>query len=193
MDDATRASDREREAAVARLTSAAGEGRLTFEELADRTELAERAVTRGELEAVVADLPAGPASWPATVATPPRARERSILGDLRRSGGWAVPARGRWSTWLGDVMLDLREARLPDGEIHLTVTTVLGDVQLLVPEGMDVELRTRTFLGDVKREDTAGRGGGPRVVIHVRTVFGDVRVRHRTRREARRARRLERG
>jgi hypothetical protein len=35
-----RASDAEREAAIERLRHAAGEGRLTFEELADRIEVA---------------------------------------------------------------------------------------------------------------------------------------------------------
>jgi len=44
-----RASDAEREQTVATLRDASAEGRLTFEELADRTALAYRARTNAEL------------------------------------------------------------------------------------------------------------------------------------------------
>jgi hypothetical protein len=54
----TRASDSEREAIVARLRQAAGEGRLTVEELTERIDAAYAATTRDELEPLTADLPA---------------------------------------------------------------------------------------------------------------------------------------
>jgi hypothetical protein len=78
----TRASDAEREAAVARLRQAAGEGRLSVEELTARVDAAYAATTTGELEALTADLPAAPArahpagrgtsfvlAWPAAAIT----------------------------------------------------------------------------------------------------------------------------
>jgi hypothetical protein len=52
------ASDAERDAAAERLRRAAGEGRLAPEELEQRLGVALGARTRGELDAVVADLPA---------------------------------------------------------------------------------------------------------------------------------------
>ena len=45
-----RASDAERDATVERLRNAAAEGRLTFEELADRIEAAAAAVMRSDLD-----------------------------------------------------------------------------------------------------------------------------------------------
>jgi hypothetical protein len=57
-----RASDAEREQIVVRLRDASAEGRLTLEELADRTALAYRARTHDELEPLTADLPATPTS-----------------------------------------------------------------------------------------------------------------------------------
>jgi hypothetical protein len=57
--DGVRASDAEREATIERLRVAAGEGRLTFEELADRIDAAGGSSTRGELERLTGDLPAG--------------------------------------------------------------------------------------------------------------------------------------
>jgi DUF1707 SHOCT-like domain len=68
-DQVMRASDAEREAVVARLHHAVGEGRLTADEAGDRIAAVYGARFRAELHGPVADLPAGgPAagapSWP---------------------------------------------------------------------------------------------------------------------------------
>lgn len=183
-----RASDAEREQTVERLRTAAGEGRLTLEELSDRIEAAAASSTRDELAGLTADLPAGGvagvgAGAPGAAATVPVSNS-SAFGDLRRSGGWTLPASSRWSTVFGDVKLDLREAHVPAGEIVVDAGTVFGDVELLVPEGVVVEVRSRTFFGDVKQEaGTAAPAGAPRIVLTGWTVFGDVRVRARRLRE----------
>jgi len=62
------ASDAERERAVGRLRRAAAEGRLTLEELDERSERAYAARTHAQLGALLADLPGG--ALP--VAAPPR-------------------------------------------------------------------------------------------------------------------------
>jgi len=96
-----RASDLERERTIDILRDAAGEGRLTFEELADRIEEAAAARTRGELARLTRDLPAGRAASappPAATSAPgsalaPPANQSSVFGDVRREGAWIVPAR----------------------------------------------------------------------------------------------------
>jgi hypothetical protein len=65
----TLASDAERERAADRLREAAGDGRLTTEELITRVDGAYAARTHGELEAVLTGLPSPP-------ATPRRRRSR---------------------------------------------------------------------------------------------------------------------
>ena len=52
-----RASDAEREAAVALLTKAVGEGRITMAEFEERSRGAYAATTRGELDTLIDDLP----------------------------------------------------------------------------------------------------------------------------------------
>ena len=52
-----RASDAERERAITELRGHASEGRLTVDELAERTDAALAARTRAELTAITADLP----------------------------------------------------------------------------------------------------------------------------------------
>jgi hypothetical protein len=55
--DVTRASDSEREWIVGLLRTAAADGRITIEELDERSAAAYSAVTRSELEALIDDLP----------------------------------------------------------------------------------------------------------------------------------------
>ena len=65
-----RASDSDREDVAERLRAATAEGRLLAGELEERLEVALHARTYGELDAVVVDLPAPPATVPATRRRP---------------------------------------------------------------------------------------------------------------------------
>ena len=177
-----RASDADREAAIARLRVAAGEGRLTLEELADRVEAADAARTQEELDGLLADLPVGGGAG-VPVATVP-ARASVVFADVRRAGPWVVTDRSSFTTLFGDVVLDLREATIGAPEVTIDAGTVFGDVQVLVPEGVLLEVRSRTLLGSVRQEaGVVAAPGAPRVVLTGGTVFGDVRVRAQRRRE----------
>lgn len=182
-----RASDAEREAAMDVLRDGAAEGRLTFEELADRLEAAAGALTREDLSRLTADLPAddvpgAPATWragvPAEAAVRTPSRRASVFGDLTQDGAWRVPDISRWSAVFGDVTIDLREALVSHARIEIEASSVFGDVTLLVPEGVLVEIRSKTVFGDVKK-DAGHRAppGAPLVVLTGGTWFGDVRVR----------------
>jgi hypothetical protein len=85
-----RASDGEREQVVMRLRDASAEGRLTLEELADRTALAYGATTHAELVPLTSDLPATAAP------TAPAAgrRRRWLIGVFARSRGRAGARSG---------------------------------------------------------------------------------------------------
>ena len=181
---AVRASDAERERVIARLRDAAADGRLAFEELADRVDAAGRAVTRADLERLTEDLPAEPAATAPSEAAPVPTHASSVFGDVRRGGAWTVPAAGKWQTVLGDVVLDVRQAHVPATEVRIHARSFFGDVELLVPEGVEVEVRSRTLFGDIKQEaGDAGAPGAPRIILTGGTVFGDVRVRAKRLRE----------
>ena len=179
-----RASDAERSRAVDLLRDAAAEGRLTFEELADRIGIASTATTRAELEGLTADLPvpAGAISSPAQAVAP--VKQTSVFGDVKRSGAWMVPERSEWQTVFGDVVLDLRQAQVTAGEVTIDAGTIFGDVDLLVPEGVVVDVRSRTFFGDIRQEaGDAGPPGAPGIILVGGSFFGDVKVRARRLRE----------
>jgi hypothetical protein len=181
--DQIRASDAERDGTIEVLRDASAEGRLTFEELADRIEAAATAATRGELQRLTEDLPVGTHPAPrgpgaarsAAVVAP--VNDSTVFGDVRRSGPWRVPESSRFSTFFGDIELDLREAVVGHARVAIDAGTVFGDVTLLVPEGVVVEVRTRTFFGDSRQKaGLEGPPGATVVVLTGGTWFGDVRV-----------------
>jgi uncharacterized protein DUF1707/cell wall-active antibiotic response 4TMS protein YvqF len=176
-----RASDAEREAVVERLRVATVEGRLTMSELTERTEAAYTATTRGELASITADLPAGPGS--STVpARPDRPADRewvvAVMGDTRRQGRWRVDGPLAAVAVMGDVVLDLRGAEVPQGDVDIVATAVMGDVKVYVPDGVDVQLSGIAVMGDKKikvREAPPGRTA-PRVTVRATAVMGDVKI-----------------
>src|SRR3954447_15135828 len=164
-----RASDAERDACIERLRGAAAEGRLTFDELAGRIEAASSAVMRGDLVRLTSDLPG------AMVATDPG--ELKAVGDIKRSGAWVVPPESHFRSFLGAIHLDLRRATITEPEIRIHAQTYFGNVVLLVPEGVDVDLRVQAHIGKVKHDGGGAVAvGAPRIVVTGGTLFGDVKV-----------------
>jgi Domain of unknown function (DUF1707)/Cell wall-active antibiotics response 4TMS YvqF len=176
-----RASDAEREAVVERLRVAIVEGRLTLSELTERTEAAYTATTRGDLVPITADLPAisgSPAAPPRPTARADREWVVAVMGDSKRQGRWRVERPLAALAVMGDVVLDLRGAEVPQGEVDITATAVMGDVKVYVPDGVDVQLSGIAVMGDKKvevREAAAGQPA-PKVVVRATVVMGDVKV-----------------
>jgi Domain of unknown function (DUF1707) len=169
-----RAADSDRDAVVARLQAAMAEGRLDLDEFGQRASAAYAAVTLDELDALLADLPRNVPTEIVGTRTPDTIT--SILGDVRIAG--ASPPY-RVSTVLGDVRIDLRAVRTDAPRIELFLRTVIGDVEVIVAEGVDAELHGGTVLGDRKVElaPVPRLAGTPRVIVHGRTTFGDLRLR----------------
>ena len=129
---------------------------------------------RRELEALMADLPAE-ARGRDRAACGRRRELRSVFGDIQVAGG--SPRRA--GTVFGDVRVDLRGLRTADGPGRAA------------PEhGVRRRRRHRrrrgrrradgwTLFGDRQIELGAGApsAGHPAVVVHARTVFGDLRLR----------------
>jgi hypothetical protein len=176
-----RASDAEREAVVERLRVATVEGRLTLSELTERTEAAYTATTRGDLVPITADLPTVSGSPAAPTPSTARAGREwvvAVMGDSKRRGRWRVERPLAAVAVMGDVMLDLRGAEVPRGDVDITATAVMGDVKIFVPDGVDVQLSGIAVMGDKKvevREAPAGQTA-PKVVVKATAIMGDVKV-----------------
>ena len=57
--------------------------------------------------------------------------------------------------------------------------SLFGDVDLLVPEGVVVDVRANATLGHVKQEPTDPVLGAPVIVLTGGTIFGDIKIRHK--------------
>lgn len=176
--DAIRASDAEREAVVERLRIASVEGRLTFEELAERSEAAYTAVTRGDLDHITDDLPGlgAPGANPAPVQV--KRKFSAVMGDCKERIVGRIDGPLEAVSVMGDVELDLRGAQVPTGEVSISATAVMGDVKIIVPDGVSVELTGHAFLGDRKvavREPHPG-ARVPVVRVTAHAVMGDVKI-----------------
>jgi uncharacterized protein DUF1707/cell wall-active antibiotic response 4TMS protein YvqF len=172
----TRASDAEREAAVTRLREAAGEGRLSVQELADRIDAAYAATTLAELEPLTSDLPA-----PAPAERGPRTSfVLGVLGGGDRRGRWRVADRVTVVNVLGGADLDLRQALLAGPEVQITVLSLLGGSDITVPEGVHVELSGFALLGgnDLRVDPTHPEPppGAPTVHVRAYSILGGTDV-----------------
>jgi Domain of unknown function (DUF1707)/Cell wall-active antibiotics response 4TMS YvqF len=175
--DDVRASDSEREATVERLRAAAVEGRLTLEELTTRSGAAYSARTRDQLARVTSDLPVRASD----MTSAPRTRSQrmfSIFANVSRSGWWRAEGTVSPITVFGDVELDLRQAAVPS-EVDIKAVAPFGDIDIVVPDGVIVELTGLSVFGrkkvDVQRSTSAE--WAPVVRVHASTVFGSVLVR----------------
>jgi hypothetical protein len=173
-----RASDAEREAAVTRLQTAMAEGRITVEEFSERAQAAYAATTVDQLGPLFADLPArAAASQVEIVGSRPPASRSSVLGDVRLDGRLPLPQRAR--TGIGDIRVDLRALRTDAEVVELDLSTVIGDVDVIVAEGVDAQLDGWTVIGDRKVElaPVPRLAGTPRVVVRAHAFIGDLRLR----------------
>lgn len=168
-------TDAEREAAAERLADAAGAGRLTLQEFSDRVGQVWGADDRAEIVRATADIelppPVGSTRTVSTVVC--------VLGDQRRTGRWRLPAKVRGWTLLGDIHLDLREVVCAEPTVEIGVWTVMGDLELVVPDGVEVELTGIDLMGDreLRLAPVPRVPGTPLIHVKAYTVMGDVKIR----------------
>jgi hypothetical protein len=183
---ALRASHADRDLVVEQLRVAAGDGRLSPEELDERLELALTARTYAELATLVADLPAAgtavsPASLSPTSLSPvvaPSAPKDLIRlhcssGRAERLGRWVVPNRMDLKVSSGHITLDFTEAVIMQRMLHIDADVRSGHITLITKPGIvvdadDVTVRNgrvkvrapwSTDVPELLRIDVAGKCG----------------------------------
>jgi hypothetical protein len=173
-----RASDADRERVIALLNEAAGDGRLTLGEHSERVEHAYAARTLGELAPLTADL-ALPSAQPIRLDS--RRPVAGIFGRERRDGRWVVPERLMVTAVLGEVVLDLRQALLQSQRTTIVATLFGGTVQLIVPDGITVEVTGTAVLSRQSgepglRQANPGQPEMPVIEVRAMSVGGRVKI-----------------
>lgn len=144
--------EQHRERVIDQLSSGFASDHLEVEEYERRVALAHDASSPGALDALVTDLV--PVRVASTALVPAR-RLRVVFGSIERVGPWVVPSELSARVVCGSVVLDLRDAQLaPVTTIEVDIT--LGNVELLVPPGVSVEMDADPILGNVEDRTEPG-------------------------------------
>jgi hypothetical protein len=200
-----RASDADRESVANVLREAAGDGRLTMDELDERLDAVYAAKTYAELEPITHDLPdAGTAQAPAPSpaarrdparfgGTPTSSGAVAILGGFTRKGDWVVPKEFTAFMLMGGGEIDLRDARFTEREVTIHIVAILGGCEVIVPEDATVYVTGIGILGAFEHTDAGpGSPDGPVITINGVALLGGVDVKRKptleTSREARQQR-----
>jgi hypothetical protein len=168
-----RASDADRERVAEVLREAHADGRLEPDEYQSRLDQVFAARTLGDLAPLTRDLLTAEQQ-------PIQLRSEPVAALFRKdaSGGrWVVPARHTTLAAFGTVELDLRQALLAAEHVRLDVSAIFGRVHIRVPDGVEVRVRGRTFLG--RRTATGSRlvpTGAPVLEVEGLSLLGSVVV-----------------
>src|SRR4051812_46517880 len=136
-----------RDVIIDRLSAGFANGLYEVEELERRLALVQTAETPAELDALVTDLV--PVSQTSTALVPAK-RLRVVMGSIERTGPWAVPQQLAARVFCGHLLLDLREARLAPGITTIEVNVTMGNLEVIVPPGLAVDVEASSFLGNVE-------------------------------------------
>lgn len=197
-----RASDEDRHKVADLLRDAAGEGRLSLEELDERLDGVYKAKTYAELEPYVRDLPVATAGTPNPTAMPMRAPHAgqsvnriggnpttsvsiAIMSGAVRKGPWVVPPAYTAIAFWGGVELDLREARFAEREVTIRAFAVMGGIEITVPDDVIVDVTGVGIMGgfDHSISGTADNAppGAPVVRVTGFAFWGGVEVKRKSR------------
>jgi hypothetical protein len=169
---ALRVSHEDRDQVAEALRVAAGDGRLTSDELDERLEKALTARTYDDLAPLLSDLPAAatavvplPGPLAAVIAggvTPAPAKELMKIhvtsGHNQRVGRWTVPARMDLQVRSGHIKLDFTQAVMTAPTLHIDAEVRSGHIELITRPGIAVDL-----------DDVSVRSGQ----VKVREPWGD--------------------
>jgi hypothetical protein len=162
---ALRVSHEDRDQVAEALRVAAGDGRLSSDELDERLERALTARTYDDLAVLIADLPpAGHALAPVPGTQLPTAPAKELIkihvtsGHSQRVGRWTVPARMGLIARSGHIKLDFTEAVITQPALHIDAEVSSGHIVMITRPGIVVDL-----------DDVSVRSGR----VNVRAPWGD--------------------
>jgi Domain of unknown function (DUF1707)/Cell wall-active antibiotics response 4TMS YvqF len=169
-----RASDADRERAIALLREHSVAGRLTLEEFTERMAVAATAQTTAELEDLARDLPHAPV---ASRRAPTRFLF-AMFGSTEREGRIRVGRRVECLSLFGNIDLDMRQATLEGNVVTIVAIGIFGALDVYVPEGVEVDLHGFA-LGGHKRtngNDPPPQPGTPLVRVFAVSIFAGIDV-----------------
>lgn len=207
-------SPSERQKAVDALCAHFAADNLETDEFERRLDLAYAAREKNELLSLVDDLPelrqessaaptatAVPTPGVDVDATAPAAEREfmlAVMGGTERAGRWTPPGHMTVLAMLGGAALDFREAVFARREISVTIFSIMGGAEILVPPGVRVESNGIAIMGGFgsAQQTHVTDPNAPVIRINGLSIMGGVdiqeRLPHESQREAKKRMRAAR-
>lgn len=114
-----------------------------------------------------------------------------MSGIELKQKGWKLED-GSFFALMGGVDMDLNAAEIPEGEVRLNATAVMGGIEIIVPPGITVDYEGTAVLGGVKffNEDSGGiiasrksqykgePASGTKLVLRCTAIMGGIEIKH---------------
>lgn len=114
-----------------------------------------------------------------------------MSGIELKQKGWKLED-GSFFALMGGVDMDLNAAEIPEGEVLLNATAVMGGIEIIVPPGMTVDYEGTAVLGGVKffNEDSGGiiatrksqykgePASGTKLILRCTAIMGGIEIKH---------------
>lgn len=104
-------------------------------------------------------------------------RENVVLSGVHKEITSSDFRGGDISVVLGSAEIDLRAAKLANATAGLTVSVVLGSVEIRIPGDWAVEMKTSAVLGSIENKTTAKpEGSSKKLVLTASSLLGSVEI-----------------
>jgi len=191
-----RISDADRGRVIDVLKTSCSEGRLTLDEFSERVGATWAAQTVSQLSVILVDLPhpfgpdltgvvAGPIGSHVSRASSSAPATRwtvSVMSGSRRRGRWRLRQQTNAVAIMGGCELDLRRAEVEGPVVVINALALMGGIDIIVPEGIEVELSGIGLMGskEARIRDMPILAGSPIVRVRALALMGEVTVRSRS-------------
>jgi predicted membrane protein len=105
--------------------------------------------------------------------------DSAVFGSAKRKINSKNFKGGSASRVFGDSKIDLREAELAGEGAVLDISSVFGDITVLVPKTWPLDIRSTKILGDFENNtENEQKSEGKRLVVRVNVIFGDIKIKN---------------
>jgi hypothetical protein len=179
-DASLRVSDAERDETLRILGEHASVGRLTLDELEERSSRALAAKTRGELATLTGDLPqeAGQGRPAPSLARKPVRWMVAIMSGSHRRGRFRAVGSINAISIMGGDEIDLREAEIEGGELTINLFAFMGGATIYIPDSVELEVGGFSLMGgntEIGAERPA-RPGAPVIQLRAWNLMGGATI-----------------
>lgn len=165
-----------RDETIKRLEYGYSHGEISLDELEKRIEIAVNTSIEEDLKPLVLDLKSEPEVKP-TFQEKPEETIMSVLSSVQRKGRWTPARANKIFVFMGSVELDFSEAELNPGVTDFEFFTVMGGIEVRVPEGINVELSGLPLLAGIENKLSHSQyPGNPTIKLHGTAFMSGVEI-----------------